>query len=378
MKERVAIIGSGIAGMTCAHFLQHKYDIILYEKNEYVGGHTHTVMVDDNVRLDTGFMVFNEVTYPNLLKLFKQIGQDYVDTDMGFAVSSDKDGIEYNGSSLSGLFVQRKNILNPYFIHMLWHVQKFFKQADTILADKSLQNVSVGEYVRRYGFSQRMLDQFLVPMASAVWSTPPDRMVDFPIQSLVRFFKNHGFMGLDTQYQWKTPKDRSWSYRDKLIAPFKDRIQTNSQIESVEIVAKKVEVRSSRGTDVFDKVIFASHADETRMMLKKPNLLQQELLAPFHYQKNVATVHTDDKVMPRIKRNWRSWNYVIRKNRNNVDEVFTVYWMNSLQNVSQEKDYFVSINGEELIDPACVKKQSLIIIHYLTLRRFRHKNDFKS
>lgn len=358
MKKSMAIIGTGIAGMSLAHFLRHDYDITIYEKNDYIGGHTNTIFLSpeetgesEPVKLDTGFMVFNEVTYPNLLKLFAEIGQEYVDTDMGFSVAISQLNLEYNGSSLDGIFSQRKNILNPRFVRMLMQVKRFFTQALEVLEGAQWEDVSVKSYMEMRNYHPDMLRQFLIPMSSAVWSTPPDLMQGFPIRSLVRFMQNHGLMGVNTQFQWKTPKDRSWSYRDKLIASFKDRIRVADPVESVAQVGEKVRVLSKKAELEYDYVTFASHADETRSMLKDPTPLQKELLAPFHYQPNVAVVHTDESVMPRLKKNWASWNYIIRGNADGMEDAFTVYWMNRLQDVSKKQNYFININGEHHVDP---------------------------
>ncbi|PIP91708.1 MAG: NADP transhydrogenase subunit alpha [Bdellovibrionales bacterium CG11_big_fil_rev_8_21_14_0_20_38_13] len=358
MKQKMAIIGTGVAGMGIAHFMQDKYDLTIYEKNEYIGGHTNTIFLSpeetgekEMIKLDTGFMVFNEVTYPNLLKLFSAIDQEYVDTDMGFSVAIPQINLEYNGSSLNGLFAQRKNIFNPKFIKMLLQIKRFFDVGLEVLTDEQFDKMSVSDYLKYRKFHPDMMKQFLTPMASAVWSTPPDLMGAFPVKSLVRFMQNHGLMGVNSQYQWKTPKDRSWSYRDKLIAPFKDNIRVADPVESVAKMGEKVRIRSRSGEAEYDFVVFASHADETRKMLKDPTPLQKELLSPFEYQKNIATVHTDTSVMPKLKRNWSSWNYIIRGNPEGMEDAFTVYWMNKLQGVSDHQDYFININGEQHVDP---------------------------
>lgn len=364
MKKRFAIIGTGVAGMSLAHFLRHDYDITVYEQNDYIGGHTHTVFLSpeetgekETVKLDTGFMVFNEVTYPNLLKLFSEIDQGYVDTDMGFAVAIPELNLEYNGSSLNGIFSQRKNLFSPRFIRMLLQVKRFFNQALEVLDGEQWESMSVADYLKRRNYHPDMMRQFLIPMSSAVWSTPPDLMQDFPIRSLVRFMQNHGLMGVNTQYQWKTPQGRSWAYRDKLIASFKDKIKVAEPVESVARIGDKVRVLSKSGEEEYDFVAFASHADETRRMLKDPSELQRELLTPFNYQENVALVHTDAAVMPKLKKNWSSWNYIIRGNPDGMEDAFTVYWMNRLQDVSKNQDYFININGEHHVDPKKVLRR---------------------
>lgn len=345
---RLAIIGTGIAGMGCAHLLQHKYDLTIFEKNDYVGGHTNTITVDEGgipVHMDTGFMVFNYQTYPNLCKLFEEIKAPVKKTDMSFSVQYVPDGLEYCGSGLSGLFAQKKNIFSPRFIKMLLQINRFNKECLKILDNPAYDNHSIQQFVDEFGFGQDMLWKYLVPMSAAVWSTPMEKMLDFPAKTLVRFFKNHGFLGLNTQHQWYTLEGGSESYKKLLIEPFKDRIQVNNGAVKVTRENGKAVVYTSNGSrQEFDKVIFACHGDQALKLLASPTGEEQKLLSPFKYQQNIATVHTDETVMPRNKKVWSSWNYRVE----NVDGKLlptTIYWMNSLQGVSNKKNYFVSINA---------------------------------
>jgi predicted NAD/FAD-binding protein len=347
--QTLAIIGTGIAGMGCAHLLQHKYDLSIFEKNDYIGGHTNTVSVDEDgkpVFMDTGFMVFNFETYPNLCKLFEEIKAPIKKTDMSFSVQYVPTGLEYCGSGLNGLFAQRKNIFNIGYIKMLMEITRFNKISVEILDKPEYANHSLGQYIKEFKFSEEMLIKYLVPMSSAVWSTPMDKMLDFPAVTLIRFFKNHGFLGLNTQHQWYTLHQGSQAYREILIKPFKDRIQVNNAAVSVKRLENgKALVTTSNGEQQeFDKVIFAAHANETLKLLFEPTANEQRLLSVFHYEKNKATVHTDESVMPKNKRTWSSWNYRIEeKNRKQLPT--TIYWMNQLQGVSEKKNYFVSINA---------------------------------
>lgn len=347
--QTVAIIGTGIAGMGCAHLLQHRYDLTIFEKNDYVGGHTNTVSVDENgkpVYMDTGFMVFNFETYPNLCKLFEEIKAPIKKTDMSFSVQYVPTGLEYCGSGLNGLFAQRKNIFNIRYIKMLVEITRFNKISVEILDKPEYANHSLADYIREFKFSEEMLLKYLVPMSSAVWSTPMDKMLDFPAVTLIRFFKNHGFLGLNTQHQWYTLHNGSQAYRDILIKPFKDKIRLNNAAVSVKRLPNgKARVSMANGQQQdFDKVIFASHANETLKMLFEPTADEQRLLSVFHYEKNRATVHTDESVMPKNKRTWSSWNYRIEEHHGKQVPT-TIYWMNQLQGVSEKKNYFVSINA---------------------------------
>lgn len=349
--KKLAIVGTGIAGMGCGHLLQNKYDIHLFEQNDYIGGHTNTLFVsegDREVSMDTGFMVFNYQTYPELCKLFEAIGAPVKKTDMSFSVQHVPSGLEYCGSGINGLFAQRKNIFSPKFISMLLKISRFNKLSVEILDDPAYDGMTIGEYIKKHHFGEEMLWKYLVPMSAAVWSTPMDKMLDFPAKTLIRFFFNHGFLGLNTQHQWYTLEGGSESYKKLLIGPFKDKIRVNSKVISAErLDGGKVELTFINGTsETFDKVIFASHGDQTLAALKNPTDLEKKLLSCFKYQYNKATVHTDEHIMPRTKKVWSSWNYRI-VNKNNKLEPSTIYWMNSLQGVSDRKNYFVSINAEE-------------------------------
>jgi predicted NAD/FAD-binding protein len=346
--QTLAIIGTGIAGMGCGHLLQHKYDLTFFEKNNYIGGHTNTVAVDEDgkdVYMDTGFMVFNFQTYPNLCRLFEELKAPIKKTDMSFSVQYTPTGLEYCGSGLNGLFAQRKNIFNIGYIKMLMEITRFNRISVEILDNPTYENYTLARYIKEFKFGDEMLWKYLVPMSSAVWSTPMDKMLDFPAAALIRFFKNHGFLGLNTQHQWYTLQNGSQSYRELLIKPFRDKIQVNKGVTKVSRHEGKVIVQLNDGSEqVFDKVIFAAHANETLSMLAQPTLDEYRLLSPFKYEKNPATVHTDEVVMPKNKLTWSSWNYRIEEH-NGVKVPTTIYWMNRLQGVSDKKNYFVSINA---------------------------------
>ncbi len=357
--KKVAIIGTGIAGMGCGHLLHKKYDITLFEQNDYIGGHTNTISVNENggqVHMDTGFMVFNFETYPHLCKLFKEIGAPVKKTDMSFSVQYKPTGLEYCGTGINGLFAQRKNLFSPRYIKMLMEISRFNALSVKILDDAHFANYSLAQFISEFHFSNEMLWQYLIPMSSAVWSTPPDKMLDFPAVTLIRFFKNHGFLGLNTQHQWYTLHNGSQSYREILIGPFKDRIHTGRGAVKVTKKGNIANVELTDGTSQdFDKVILATHADQALKLLAHPEPNESRLLSAFNYQKNIATVHSDEAVMPKSKRAWSSWNYSIEKI--NAEAVpTTIYWMNRLQGVSENKNYFVSINALH----GSIQKQKLI------------------
>lgn len=346
--QTLAIIGTGIAGMGSAHLLQHHYDLTVFEQNDYIGGHTNTITADEDGReifIDTGFMVFNYETYPNLTALFKEIDAPVKKSDMSFSVQHASSGLEYCGSGLDGLFAQRRNIFNIPYIKMLLQITRFNKDAVKILDDEKYEQYSLKQFIKEFGYGDDMLWKYLVPMSAAVWSMPMEKMLNFPAATLIRFFKNHGFLGLNTQHQWYTLHNGSRAYREKLIAPFKDRIQTGNAVTKVERQDGSAIVHTQSGaTQAFGKVVFACHGDQALRLLASPSADEERLLRNFKYQINTATVHTDSSIMPKHRKVWSSWNY-------RMDEVegkqvpTTIYWMNRLQGVSDKKDYFVSINA---------------------------------
>lgn len=357
--EKLAIIGTGIAGMGAAYFLKKDYDITLFEKNNYIGGHTNTAIVKEgekDIFIDTGFMVFNKVTYPNLTKLFEKLDVSIKKTSMSFSVLHLESGLEYAGTGLNGLFAQRKNLVNPEFIKLLFQINRFNKVCIETLENPVYAGYTIADYVKEKGFGSDFLNKYLVPMSSAVWSSPPDLMLNFPIKTIVRFFQNHGFLGLNKQHQWYTVVNGSRSYRERIIKQFKDRIHTGNGVQKVWRENGKVKLLTDNNeTHYFDKVIFASHADETLNLLADPTMLENELLSKFKYQLNKATLHTDEKIMPENKKVWSSWNYRIER-KNGVVKTSTIYYMNSLQHVSKNKNYFVSIN-----DPGNIVDDKIIL-----------------
>ena len=361
---KLAIIGTGIAGLGCAHFLHRDYEFTLFEQNTYAGGHTNTVTVSEPntgrpVPIDTGFMVFNHATYPLLTRLFRELAVPTKPTLMSFSVRHAASGFEFAGSSLNHLFAQRRNLFRPRFYRMLAAVSRFNKEAIAALDDPAAQNETLGAYVQRRGYGDDFFNLYLVPMSSAVWSTPPELMLEFPATSLLRFFHNHGFLGLHTQHQWWTVEGGAKTYVEKISAPWRDRLRLGQAATRVIRSPRGVTVMTSTGqAQQFDQVILACHGDQALRLLDNPTADEARLLGEFKYQPNVATLHTDTRVMPRTPLAWSSWNYEI--NRDPVTggvSTATHYWMNSLQGVSNRENYFVTINRPEAIAPEKVLKR---------------------
>jgi uncharacterized protein len=356
--SRLAIIGSGIAGLGCAHFLQRKFDLTIFEQHDTPGGHTNTVDVpegDRRVALDTGFMVFNRQTYPLLTELFRRLDVKVKPAPMSFSVRHRDSGLEFCGSSLNHLFAQRRNLLRPRFYRMLASIARFNREAVAALDRPGITELTLGEYVRRGGYGQDFFDLYLVPMSSAVWSTPPELMLGFPAATLLRFFANHGFLGLNTQHPWLTVDGGARSYVTKISAPWRDRVRLGRRVALIRRGKGGVSVVTTDGAaETFDRVILACHGDQALRLLAGPTPEEFRLLSEFHYQPNLATVHTDTAVMPRTRLAWSSWNYEIARDAAGQVSAATHYWMNSLQGVSDRENYFVSIGRAEAIDPARV------------------------
>lgn len=357
---KIAIVGTGIAGMAAGYFLRKKFDVSFFEKQSRPGGHTNTVCVQEDgvqIPVDTGFIVFNYETYPNLKRFFEELKIPLFASSMSFSVQQKLIGLEYCGTGINGLFAQRRNIFNPRFWRLLSEINRFNSQSPELLDNPGLEGDSLRVYLDRKKFSRDFLDLYLIPMSSAVWSTPPDIMQDFSASALVRFFKNHGLLGgIKGHLQWYAVQGGSRTYRDKVLGMFPGKVFTGNGITAVRRENQKVILTDSRGDESsFDYAVLAGHADETLSILKDAKPLEVELLGQFKYQKNHALLHTDASVMPKSKIAWSSWNYLVQKDVQGRPQASTVYWMNSLQNVSEKKDYFVSIN-----DPGCVDPQKIL------------------
>lgn len=358
-RPTLAIVGTGIAGMGCAHILKDRHDLTMFDQADYIGGHTNTIEVAEGARkvaFDTGFMVFNKVTYPRLVRLFEELSVPIKRTDMSFSVQHLPTRLEYAGSSLNHLFAQRRNLFRPRHYRMLLQVNRFNREAIEALTDPRWAGVTIGEYVEMRGYGADFLNLFLVPMSSAVWSTPPEGMLDFPAVTLLRFFHNHGFLGLHTQHPWWTVEGGSREYAKRLMAPLKDRVRLSDPVVAVQrLPGGGAEVATKSGwRGRFDRVILAAHADHSLAMLKDADVEERRLLTEFRYQPNRAVIHTDAVEMPKARLAWAAWNYRIQVGADGKVQPTTVYWMNQLQGVSDQVDYFVSINGGRDVDPSKV------------------------
>ncbi|RPI77757.1 MAG: FAD-dependent oxidoreductase [Planctomycetaceae bacterium] len=352
---RIAIVGTGISGLTAAHYLRQCHDLTLYEAGQHIGGHTHTVDVEfegEAATIDTGFIVFNDWTYPNFIRLIDELGVGWQDTTMSFSVRCDRSGWEYNGGSLSGLFVQKLNLARPAFWRMLLDVMRFNREAPGLL-DRVDDDETVGDYLSRKRYSKTFADRYLIPMGAAIWSCPPGVFSQFPIRFIVEFYRNHGLLSVTRRPTWRVIRGGSREYVRALIKPLADRILTQSPIRAVRRYPDRVEVESrTHGVRVFDHVIFACHSDQALNALSDPTAAELEILREFPYQENSVVLHTDVSVLPRRKGAWAAWNYHIRDS--GAEHATLTYNMNLLQGLRKTSTYCVTLNCDELIEPSRV------------------------
>jgi predicted NAD/FAD-binding protein len=300
--SRIAIIGSGIAGLGCAWFLHRKHEITVFEADAHIGGHSNTITVEEDGRkvpIDTGFMVYNEVTYPNLIRLFESLGVPTKPTAMSFSVHHGASGVEWNGTSVNTLFAQRKNLFSPRHWRFLMQLNRFNKESVAALNELQWQAMNLAEYVEARGYGQDFLDRYLIPMSSAVWSTPPEKMLNFPATTLLRFWHNHGFLGLDTQHPWRTVEGGSQEYVKRMTEPIRQRIHTATPVNQVRRSSEGIAIETERrGVENFDSVILATHPPQSLNLLDLPTEVEREVLSPFAYQPNKAHLHTDPNSCP--------------------------------------------------------------------------------
>lgn len=355
-KQKIAVIGSGIAGLTSAYLLSQDHEVTLFEANDYLGGHTHTKQVEVNGKnypVNTGFIVFNDWTYPNFIKLMTRLNVASQESDMSFSVRDENTGLEYNGTNLNTLFAQRSNIINPKFIKMVLDILKFNKATVEQLNTQSVsEQETLGEYLQRNGYSKAFIYQYIVPMGSAIWSASIDVMMDFPLKFFLQFFNNHGMLSVDERPQWRVITGGSSAYIDPISAPFKERIHLNTPVKQVKRFADRVEITTaSNDTFSFDQVIFSCHSDQVLKMLAEPSEAEIQILGAIPFQKNDVVLHTDTKLMPKRKLAWASWNYHIAQRKS--EYAMVTYNMNMLQNFDDAPETFlVTLNRTHEIDPS--------------------------
>ncbi len=353
---KIAVVGTGIAGLSAAWLLSDAHEVTVFEQERRIGGHSNTVEVlradgSGTVPVDTGFIVFNRWTYPNLCALFERLAVPTVASDMSFGVSIDGGRLEY---AADGLFAQKRNLLNPRFMLMLRDIVRFYREAPGVLTDPAAEGLTLAEWLagRRYG--EAFARDHLLPMGAAIWSAPIGEMMGFPVRSFVRFFKNHGLLQIEDRPQWYTVAGGSREYVRRLSAPFADRIRTGAPVHGVRRTAMGVEVRTAEGLQTFDEVVLACHSDEALGMLEDAGADERAVLSAVRYQPNRAILHRDIGQMPRRRKAWASWNYLADAVREPGARVAVTYWMNRLQSLDPADPLFVTLNPLRPVDPATV------------------------
>jgi len=357
---KIAIVGAGISGLGCAWLLNQQHDITVFEAADRLGGHSNTVEVG-GVPVDTGFIVYNELNYPNLTRLFDHLRVPTKPSVMSLGVSFDHGRLEYAGDTVAGLFAQRRNLIKPGFYGMVAEILRFYRQAPAVLALAEQDSPTLGTYLRENRYGRRFIHQHLLPMAAAIWSCPAEQMLEFPVTSFVRFCDNHGLLKVSDRPEWRTVDGGSREYVRRLSASFADKVRLDTPIQTVRRTGHGVEVTDARGhMELFDQVVLACHGDQAARMLTDTTPGEADILGSFRYQQNRAILHRDPKLMPRRKRVWSSWNYLALKCDHPKDaSVSVTYWMNRLQGLEGAPNLFVSLNPLIEPDPALVEREFL-------------------
>jgi predicted NAD/FAD-binding protein len=365
---RVAIIGTGIAGMTAAYLLAAEHDLVVFEANDYLGGHTNTIPVSQGGRtypLDTGFIVFNETTYPHFVKLLRRLQVPWQPANMSFSVQEAATGLEFGFRSPRGIFAQPQNLWRPSFLRMLWDIWRFRQKSAELERDEDYQ-ISLGEYLAGRGYSKAFAQHFLVPLGSALWSADPRDLDDFPARYLAEYFQRHRFLNLTRKIKWQVIQGGSHNYVEPLTRPYRDRVRLNSPVAWVKRHPDFVEVKPRRGEpERFDRVILATHSDQALGLLADPSEGERHILGAFPYQENSTILHTDATLLPRRRAAWASWNYYVPPRPQ--DRATLTYHLNRLQSLTAPLEFCLTLNRDRDIDPARVLKR--IVYHHPVYRR---------
>jgi predicted NAD/FAD-binding protein len=351
---RIAVIGSGISGMVAAYRLSRDHEVTVYESGAYVGGHTNTVDVEHEGRsyaVDTGFIVYNDWTYPRFIEILSELGVNWQPSTMSFSVRCEKTGLEYNGTNLNALFAQRRNFLRPAFLRMIKDILRFNRQAPELLRGSGAE--SLGEYLRREKYSRYFVDHYIIPMGAAIWSSRPIDMLHFPARFFVEFFANHGFLSVNERPTWRVIRGGSREYVKRLTAPYASRIHLNSPVASLQRQRHQVALRlKNGGVEHFDDVVLACHSDQALRLLSDPSREEREILGAIPYQANEALLHTDARLMPKRSLAWAAWNYHLPIEQ--YERVTVTYNMNILQSIAAPAQFLLTLNRSADVDPARV------------------------
>ena len=376
---RIAVIGSGISGLSAAHYLSKKNKVDLFEKEDHFGGHSYTIDIKDNnnhVPVDIGFIVFNFKTYPNFVKFLNDNGIEIEKSNMSFSVSVKETEIEYCGKGLLGIFSNKKNLLNFDFFKMFFEIIKFYKKSNNL---KNIEeNLTLDDFLKREKMSKYFINYHIIPMVSAIWSMPPYEAKQMPLKFFLKFFQNHGLFNLKNRPQWYTIKNRSRTYVKKILETISGEYYKNYRINKISRLSNGVKVYYGGNNEFFDydKVVIATHADEALSLITDPTPEEKSILANFKYKNNIAIIHTDETLMPKNKKAWSSWNSSV--NKENTSETSITYWLNLLQNLKTNKNIFLSLNPFLKIDPKKIISKVKFTHPYYDKEALENQNRLKN
>jgi len=358
-KKKIAIVGSGISGLTCGYHLQKDFDIKVYEAGNYIGGHTNTLKVDSPngpLNIDTGFIVFNDWTYPNFIKMLNDTGVDSQPSDMSFSVKCEETGLEYNGTNTNSLFAQRMNLISPKFWKMIMDILRFNKSGlEWVENAPEDDDTTLGQFLDQGNFSYMFRKYYGYPITAAIWSAGEEDVRKFPLRFFMNFFKNHGMLSVNERPQWRVIKNGSKSYIPAFTKGWEDKIHINTPVESIKRRSDKVFVKTKNDLEEFDGIVFACHSDQALKILLEPTQDEENILKAIPYQANEAVLHTDESILPKKKLAWAAWNYHILKSKSETAAL--TYNMNILQSLKTSQTYNVTLNYTRAIDPDKIIKK---------------------
>jgi len=374
-KKKIGVIGSGIAGISASYILSSKYDVHLFEKNNYLGGHTRTVKVqsDKNLSIDTGFIVFNDRNYPDLIKFLEHLDVQMMNSDMSFAVSDINYNIEYGGKNLKSLFAQYNNIFNINYLKMIYEIFRFYKLCKNTNLDNITNNYTIKEFIQNNHFSSYLQKLHIYPLISSIWSTNQRDVENFPLKLFLNFFNNHDLFNFKNRPQWKFVQGGSNSYIKKIIELDKFSFSLNAKIDKIIRSENNIKITKNNQEFVFDYIIIATHADQALQIINNPTKNEKEVLSNFKYTKNIAYLHSDRSMMPKNKKTWSSWNF-IKSEKENTNFTLT-YWMNNLQKLQTNKEYFVTINPPKT--PENTHNQTIFTHPKFNLQTLKYQSKLK-
>jgi predicted NAD/FAD-binding protein len=361
-KESVAVVGGGVAGIVSSYLLQKKFNVSIYEANDYLGGHTNTIAIpdgkDEGLGVDTGFIVLNDKNYPLMHSFLQQLGVPFRGSEMSFSFTCAETDFFYAGTSALGMFAQRSNLFNKRMWTLLFEIKQFCQNGLRDLEQQDLGSVSLGDYLTEKGYSSVLSQDYLLPMGGAIWSASDDDILRFPVQSFLRFFKNHGLLSFKDRPRWQTVRGGSQSYVRRFLETFEGDIELNCPVKKVRRTEGKPEIVFSDGRiAAFDKVVVATHADQAYRLIESPTPLEKELLSRWSYSNNHTVLHRDISFMPPVRRAWASWNYRREKGQVGSEPVSVTYYMNRLQGLRSHHDYCVTLNAKREISPSEIIKE---------------------